>query len=173
MEIDDVARRLRLLVSRFVELRALRRLCVAARAAVEEAAMLELDPCDNLKLQLEWGRIAAFPAGERVDASMQNALCAKIESRRLFALGEQGRMAPRPVFMTTTRAPTTVPLAEIPENLLREDRGGEVDSRSASGASSWTAPSSRSSSNFSSASHDSLSGLVQGFDCISEFQTLS
>lgn len=153
--------------ARLAELRALRRVCIGVREAMDECSAQVLAPADAMQLQLEWARISAFPGGERVDAYTHEMLCQKVKSRALFRMACQPMMAPRPVYMTSTRTPVptnVLPLSEIPEDLLRKrtDRAEDnSDTRSCSAASSsWQTLSSRASSAFSNVSNDSLSGVV-------------
>lgn len=155
--------------ARCAEARALRRACIAAREAMDESVALNLDPEAAMELQLEWARIAAFPGGERVDATTHDALCTKTRSRALFTLATQPLIAPRSIVMTSTRskmAPNVLPLSEIPEALLGTGKRQcvESDTNSASGTSSWITLSSNASSTFSNVSNDSLSGLVSGLE---------
>jgi len=135
------------------ERRALER---AARAAQRAAYVWqEKPPADLLARQLEWARLAAFPAYTLVNEFSQSTILQSIDTQSFF------RNTTQPVLQGTMCAPhvsETVPLSQIPLGRLPgQGRKKDPDaSASDAGSSSWATLSSNASSAYSCVSHASL-----------------
>jgi hypothetical protein len=146
------------------ERRAMRRAIAGARRAA--CAAQGKPPHEVFALQLEWARMAAFPARALVSEFTQASLLAQIDAGSLFE-APPSLHAGRPFAQSVSE---TVPLSQIPLGRLitkeRARKGGGGDAHSSAG-SSWATLSSNASSAFTCVSDGSLDGeLVAGFGAI-------
>ena len=119
-------------------------------------------PADELILrQIEWARIAAFPANTLVNEFTQANILRSIETQSLFTSVDKDSGMPPPVI-------ETVPLSQISEGRLLTKKGRRGDTNS-DASESWVTLSSNGSSSFSHVSGSSLDGdLVSRFGVMSQ-----
>ena len=125
-----------------VERRALQRASAGARRAAYVAQ--DKPPAELLQKQLEWARLAAFPANCSVDEFSQASLLADVETRavKVRQAGVVQRLE-------------TVPLSQIPTGRLLARGDSQLDD-SSDAASSWATTISSNTSAFSCVSRGSL-----------------
>jgi hypothetical protein len=144
------------------ERRALQRASAGARRAGYVAQ--DRLPHEVIARQIEWARLAAFPADTLVNEFSQSTILSEVETLALF------RSAAPTVPTGQCRALTvseTVPLSQIPLGRLLAPKGGRGDADSSAG-SSWVTLSSNASSAYSCvSSRGSLDGeLLVEFDAL-------
>ena len=142
------------------ERRALQRASAGARRAAFVAQ--SLPPHAVLARQLEWARLAAFPADTLVNEFSQSTILSDVETLTLFRLATPTVPTGQCRVLTVSE---TVPLSQIPLGRLLASKGRHGDADSSAG-SSWVTLSSNASSAYSCvSSRGSLDGeLLVEFD---------
>ena len=148
------ASRINMASDAWIALAAERRALERAARAAQRAAYVwqEKPPADLLARQLEWARLAAYPANTLVNEFSQATILQNIDSQSLFRTTQ-------PVMQGTMRAPQvseTVPLSQIPLGRLPGQGRKKDPEASDAGSSSWVTLSSNASSAYSCVSHTSL-----------------
>lgn len=136
------------------ERRALQRASAAARRAAYVAQ--DLPPHELIARQIEWARIAAFPANRLVNEFSQSSILSDIEIQTLFRSAPAAARGDNDALTVSE----TVPLSQIPLGrlLAKTKRKGAGDGDSSVG-SSWATLSSNASSAYSCvSSRTSLDG---------------